>query len=95
MIQGVVSVGDSRVIDEAADRDLEQRVVGYLARRHVPSLRQLAIEARNGIVTVRGQVRSFYEKQLSSHCCRRVAGVVELVDEIHVVGGTPIPGAKG
>lgn len=85
MIQGVVSVGDSRVIDEAADRDLEQRVVGYLARRHVPSLRQLAIEARNGIVTVRGQVRSFYEKQLSSHCCRRVAGVLQLVDEIDVV----------
>lgn len=91
MIQGVVLVGDSRVLDEAADRDLEQRVVGYLARRHVPSLRQLAVEARNGTVTLRGQVRSFYEKQLSSHCCRRVAGVLQLVDEIDVVGGGSRP----
>ena len=91
MIQGVVSVGDFRVSDEAADRDLEQRIVGYLARRHVPSLRQLAVEARNGIVTIRGQVRSFYEKQLSSHCCRRVAGVVQLVDEIDVVTGNSRP----
>ena len=91
MIQGVVSVGDFRVNDEAADRDLEQRIVGYLARRHVPSLRQLAVEARNGIVTIRGQVRSFYEKQLSSHCCRRVAGVVQLVDEIDVVTGNSRP----
>ena len=88
MIQGVVSVGDFRVIDEAADRDLEQPIVGYLARRHVPSLRQLAVEAKNGIVTIRGQVRSFYEKQLSSHCCRRVAGVVQIVDEIDVVTNT-------
>lgn len=88
MIQGVVSVSDSRIIDEAADRDLEQRVIGYLARRHVPSLRQLAVEARNGTVTIRGQVRSFYEKQLSSHCCRRVAGVLQIVDEIDVAIGS-------
>lgn len=91
MIQGVVSVGNFRVTDEAADRDLEQRIIGYLARRHVPSLRQLAVEAKNGIVTVRGQVRSFYEKQLSSHCCRRVAGVVQLVNEINVVTGNSRP----
>jgi osmotically-inducible protein OsmY len=67
------------------DRDLERRVVNYLARRHVPGLRQLAVEANNGTVTLRGQVRSFYEKQLSHHCCRRVAGVIRLVDAIDVV----------
>lgn len=69
---------------ETADRDLERRVVNYLWSKHVPSLRHVAVEVDNGVVTVRGQVRSFYEKQLLSHCCRRVAGVVGLVDDVEV-----------
>jgi hypothetical protein len=69
----------------AADRDLESRIESYLAMRHVPGLRQLEVLANNGIVTLRGQVRSFYEKQLSHHCCRRVAGVVQLIDAVDVV----------
>lgn len=71
--------------DEGADRDLERRIVNFLSRRHVPGLRQLEVKANNGIVTLRGQVRSFYEKQLSHHCCRRVAGVVQLIDAVEVV----------
>lgn len=70
---------------QEADRDLERRIMSYLARRHVPGLRQLEVVANNGTVTLRGQVRSFYEKQLSQHCCRRVAGVLKLIDAIDVV----------
>jgi osmotically-inducible protein OsmY len=69
-----------------ADRDLERRIVNYLARRHLPGLRQLEVRANNGTVTLRGQVRSFYEKQLGQHCCQRVAGVRKLVDAIDVIG---------
>lgn len=91
MIQALRQFDATGAIDDAADRDLEQRVAGYLQRRHVPGLRQLAIRAHNGVVTVQGQVRSFYEKQLSGHCCRRVAGVVELVDRIEVMADSPRP----
>ncbi|MBS0207367.1 MAG: BON domain-containing protein [Planctomycetes bacterium] len=66
------------------DRDLEQRVSTYLATRHVPSLRQLIVEAHNGVVTLRGKVRSFYEKQLMQQCCQRVAGVVQMIDAVEV-----------
>jgi len=66
------------------DRDLERRVGIYLATRHVPALRRLDVAAENGTVTLRGQVRSFYEKQLGIHCCQRVAGVVHLVDDVQV-----------
>jgi len=72
-------------ITRDSDRDLERRVIGYLLGRHVPGLRHLAVEASNGVVTLRGRVHSFYEKQLSHHCCRRVAGVVQLVDAIDVI----------
>lgn len=67
-----------------SDRDLEQRVTVFLATRHVPSLRHLAVEARSGVVTLRGRVRSFYEKQLSQECCQRVAGVVQLINAVEV-----------
>lgn len=67
-----------------ADRDLERRVVSYLLGRHVPGLRHLAVEANNGTVTLRGRVQTFYEKQLCHHTCKRVAGVVKLIDAVDV-----------
>jgi osmotically-inducible protein OsmY len=70
--------------DRTADRDLEKRVANYLHGRHVPSLRKLAIASENGEVTLSGRVQSFYEKQVAIHCCRRVAGVVRLIDEVDV-----------
>jgi osmotically-inducible protein OsmY len=87
----IFSTGDSfmqaarETISEAADHDLERRVVNYLAERHVPGLRHLEVEAQNGIVTLRGRVQSFYEKQLCQAICRRVAGVVRYVDDVDVV----------
>lgn len=73
------------LLAEHADRDLERRVVNYLFERHVPGLRDVEVEAHNGTVTLRGRVRSFYEKQLCQSCCRRVAGVVRFIDHVAVV----------
>jgi osmotically-inducible protein OsmY len=67
-----------------ADRDLERRVTSFLAARHVPGLRYLAVKATGGVVTVSGQVLTFYEKQLCNQCCRRVAGVMELINAVSV-----------
>jgi hypothetical protein len=61
-----------RLTDELRDRELEQRVRTFLAGHNVPSLRRLAIEARDGTVTLQGRVATFYEKQLSQQCKRRV-----------------------
>ena len=79
-------------IDDAADRDLERRVMNYLTGRHVPALRRLEVQAAGGTVTLRGTVGSFYEKQLSQQCCRRVAGVLNLIDAVDVVSrGQAVP----
>ncbi|MBL8826861.1 MAG: BON domain-containing protein [Planctomycetaceae bacterium] len=67
-----------------SDRDLERRVVNFLHGRHVPGLRHLHVEANSGTVVLRGRVNSFYEKQLCHHAIRRVAGVVNVVDEVTV-----------
>jgi osmotically-inducible protein OsmY len=71
--------------DRAANRELERRVVNYLISRHIPGVRWLEVEADQGVVTISGKVKSYYQKQLCSHCTRRVAGVVQLVDGIEVV----------
>jgi osmotically-inducible protein OsmY len=47
-------------------------------------LRLLDVEARSGVVRLRGNVKTFYEKQLSAQLARRVAGVVHLIDEVAV-----------
>ena len=78
---------------ETEDRDLERRVKSFMAGRHLAALRQLRVDAREGVVTLQGRVASFYEKQISHQCCRRVAGVLDLVDRIEV-GPVP-PVAKG
>lgn len=66
------------------DTDLARRVRNYLAAQSRPALRALHVEATGGIVTLRGQVHSFYEKQLSFHLAARVAGVRRLEDELIV-----------
>jgi osmotically-inducible protein OsmY len=78
-MQMVISAGT-----HSPDIELERRVHNFLAGRFLPALKRLAIEADGGVVTVRGQVSSFYEKQVALHCCQRVAGVRELIDAVDV-----------
>jgi osmotically-inducible protein OsmY len=73
---------DQRPQDE--DRDLQQRVSLYLAERSVPALRRVAVEARQGRVTFRGRVSSFYEKQLMLNCFHAVPGVESIEDRVDV-----------
>src|SRR5688572_29631532 len=67
-----------------ADRELARRVTNFLAGQHVPALRAIQVEVRNGAVTLRGRVRTYYEKQLSHHSAKRVAGVHQVINEIEV-----------
>jgi osmotically-inducible protein OsmY len=73
------------LVSDHADRDLERRVVSFLFGRHMPGLRHVSVKADRGTVTLHGRVHSFYEKQLCQVCCRRVAGVVKLIDAVDVI----------
>ena len=66
------------------DVDLRRRVVSFLTDSNMPGLRQLRVDAVDGIVTLQGTVRTYYEKQLSQQRCKRVAGVVRLIDNVEV-----------
>ena len=48
---------------------------------HVPSRRQVQVETADGRVVLKGNVRSFFEKQMAQEALRRVDGV-ERIDNL-------------
>src|SRR5881392_1768063 len=83
----------STLVTAEIDRDLERRVINYLLQRCFHTLRRVDVEARDGKVTLRGEVPSFYARQVCIHTCQRVAGVAELSDQLEVRDGiNEVPG---
>ena len=73
------------------DDDIALRVEDFLSRQHFPSFQNLDLEVTHGKLTVRGQVRSFYERQIAMSVCQHVPGVLQFVDEIAVITQTKNP----
>jgi len=65
------------------DCELRARVVGYLLDRNEHAYRALQIEADDGTVTLTGQVRTYYEKQVAGSCLS-VVGVSRLINNLTV-----------
>ena len=74
---------DVRRSDYANDT-LRRRVKTFLFSRHFPEFRNLSVEADDGSITLTGRLPTHYQKQIALDSCRRVAGVLELVDRIKV-----------
>ena len=66
------------------DEEVCTRVKNFLFSRHFPSIRELEVDVDNGIVTLSGNVQSYYEKQVAMNSCQHVAGVLDLIDKIEV-----------
>jgi osmotically-inducible protein OsmY len=66
------------------DALLARRVRQTLADLHVPILRTLDVLAEDGVVTLRGRVRTYYERQLAHAKVKRLSGVARLIEEITV-----------
>ena len=67
-----------------SDEVLFQRVTNFLSSRHFPEFRGLSVEVDNGYVTLSGTLPTHYQKQVAITSCRRVAGVLEMIDRIKV-----------
>ena len=66
-----------------ADKSLQLRIVAQLAQSHHQALRRLAVEVNEGLVTLRGSVQWFYEKQLAFQFCQS-QGARQLIDAVEV-----------
>ena len=72
-----------------ADALLNRRVVRFLADRQVPDATELEVESHFGTVVVSGKVESRHDRWLCLECCRRVAGVIKLVDQLEIASAGP------
>ncbi|TWU28619.1 hypothetical protein Pla144_19110 [Bythopirellula polymerisocia] len=80
-LQGSLRVESYRT---ANDVSLESRIANYLYHRHVPGCEGIQTMANLGTVVVRGKLPSRHAKWLCIECCRRVAGVIKLIDQLGI-----------
>ena len=64
------------------DVDLSQRVQMYLERKRFPGFQNLVVQAEKGIVTISGRLENAQQRDNALNSCRRVAGVLSLIDAI-------------
>jgi hypothetical protein len=69
------------------DADLHVRVAIALTLRQRQSLREIDLEVIEGVVHLRGTLPSFFDRQLAVETARRVAGVVQVQDNLWVAEG--------
>jgi osmotically-inducible protein OsmY len=66
------------------DVRLERATRMALRGRCERAVRGLAVLVDEGVLTLRGQTRTFYEKQLVLNAVQQVGGLAAIVDEISV-----------
>jgi osmotically-inducible protein OsmY len=67
-----------------ADYLLANRITTQLAETNRANLRRLSVDVQAGEVTLRGNVSSFYERQIAIQTCRELTGTGRLIDAVEV-----------
>lgn len=81
---------DSQTPALPRDYLLEANIAALLSDYHIPSLRGVHIEARDRTVVLRGEVNSYYAKQVSQHAAQRLAAEYHVVNEVQVAPGRTV-----
>lgn len=68
----------------AVDTDLEHRLISFIYQQHVPNGERVEFTSQGGVVTVRGKLPTAHAKWMCIECCRRVAGVLRIDDQLSV-----------
>ena len=87
--QRFMSTALAQVTEQSAS-ELRRRIEVYLSQIGVSSVRLLDIQVQQGTVSLRGTVRSHYERQLCLSS-QYVPGVRKVVDDLTVVETPPGP----
>ena len=66
-------------------REVEDRIRNQLRDNAYRALRQVAWQYHDGVLTLRGQLPSYYLKQMAQAAVAGTAGVEQVVNEIEVV----------
>jgi hypothetical protein len=66
------------------DVELVKRVANFLYQRRVPGGDCVRLVAQGGMIAISGRFPTRYAKWLCIECCRRVAGVVRVIDNVTI-----------
>lgn len=66
------------------DTELARRIVNFLYQRRVPGGECIRLNVHGGVVAVGGTIPTRYGKWLCLECCRRVAGVLRVIDNVKI-----------
>lgn len=69
------------------DHPLNEKVVTALETNPYLARKNLRFEASEGRITLRGVVRSYFQKQMAQEALRVVDGVEEIYNELEVTAG--------
>ena len=75
---------EAKIRIDFKDGELQSRVRRFIVSRDASAFREIDVHVDEGEVTLRGPVASYYQKQVVLNTCRRVAGVLCVVDEVQV-----------
>ena len=78
---------DTAVVEQSGDTPLAAAVLGALDKTGYGWLRRIAVVAEGGVAVLRGNVPSFYLKQMAQETVMAVPGVEGVRNELQVEGG--------
>jgi BON domain-containing protein len=64
--------------------ELERRLANFLFQCRVPGRECIQLNVYGGVVAVSGRIPTRYAKWLCIECCRRVAGVIRVIDNVKI-----------
>ena len=78
------------------DRRIEEAAEGHLRRSGYLALRNIGCNCREGVVTLRGCLPTYYLKQIAQHVVAELEGVCGIINQIEVLApsGRAVVGSR-
>jgi len=80
----IVPTDRDSYLQTCGDDSLRRRVLNFLQSRNISGMDELEITADGSTIRLQGVVASQHAKHLCLECCRHVAGVMTVIDNVTV-----------
>jgi len=86
------SVGLGQILSNHESDSVVQAITECLRAQTYPGMRSLSVDYSDGVVTLRGEVTTYYHKQVAQESVRRIAGIVTIINLVDVRVAKPVTG---
>jgi len=86
------SVVLGQILSNHGSDSVVQAITECLRAQTYAGMQSLSVDYREGVVTLRGEVTTYYHKQVAQESLRRIAGIVTIVNLVDVRVAKPVTG---